>query len=282
MKFCIIANMEIKQNKTHIKHLKEWIETNIGGKDVVFVADVKQDEFGNYVYTNIPNDIDFIIALGGDGTILQASQNSIQLDVPIIGFNTGTLGFLSEYKIKDFKSILLKVFQNEYFIEKRMMLEVYDSNNNLLDTCLNDIVISREGFSRIVSIETKVDNKILNRFRGDGIIVSTPTGSTGYNLSLGGPIVSPKANNIIVTPIACHSLLSRSIVLSDEENIDVTIMPSRKTQEKEAILTCDGRRNIDLHSYDILTVKNSDKKVKLLKINENNFFEICNEKLKEY
>lgn len=280
MKFCIIANMEIKKNKTYIKYLKEWISNN--EKDnTISIAKVEQDKFGNYIYTNIPNDTDFIIALGGDGTILQASQNSIKLNIPIIGFNTGTLGFLSEYKIKNIKSILLKVLNNEYLIEERMMLEVYDSKNNLLDICLNDIVIAREGFSRIVSIETKVDDKIINQFRGDGIIVSTPTGSTGYNLSLGGPIVSPKAKNIIITPIACHSLLSRPIVLSDEENIDITIMHSRKTQEKEAILTCDGRRNIDLHSGDVLTVKTSNKKVKLLKITKNNFFEICNEKLKE-
>lgn len=269
----IIANMEIKKNKKYMQEIKEYLnDKNI---ECLF-ANVQQDNFGNYIY-----DIEqssYIITLGGDGTVLQAAQNALETRTPIIPFNTGTLGFLAEYKIKDFKFVLDKVLNKEYFIDSRMMLEVY-KDGELLDTCLNDIVISREGFSRIVSIESIVGNNILNKYRGDGIIISTPTGSTGYNLSLGGPILSPKSKNILITPIACHSLLSRSIVLDESEIVNIKILKSRKTQDKEAILTCDGRKNIDLHSGDELVVKKCKKNVNLIKL-DNNFFDICNKKLR--
>ena len=129
-------------------------------------------------------------------------------------------------------------------------------------------------------IEAIVNNQIINKYRGDGIVISTATGSTAYNLSLGGPILSPTCNNIIVTPIACHSLISRSIILNNDENIIINILKSRKTQEKEAILTVDGRRNIDLHNNDSIFVKQSIKKVKFIKLNSN-FFDLCNKKLKD-
>lgn len=278
MKFCILANMEIKENLNYINMIKNYLESINQNCEI---ANSKQDMFGNYVYDNIPLDTNYLIVLGGDGTILQSVQNSIKINAPIIGFHTGTLGFLCEYQINSFKEIIDKVIKNEFIIEERMLIEVF-KDELLLDTCLNDIVISREGFSRIVSMEVSTNNEIVNKFRGDGIVVSTPTGSTGYNLSLGGPIVSPKSNNIIVTPIACHSLISRPIILSDNEIVNIEILKSRKTQEKEAILTCDGRKNIDLHSGDILTIKSSLNRVNFVKLEENKFFTICNQKLKEF
>lgn len=271
--FGIIANLEIKKNLEYIKEIKKFLnKKNLSCK----IATVHQDWFNNYVY-NLEK-VDFIIALGGDGTILQAMQNSISMNAPIIAFNTGTLGFLAEYNIDNFEEILEKVINNNYSLEKRNLIEVY-KDENLLDTCLNDVVVSREGFSRIVSIKTSANGSLLSNYNGDGIIVSTATGSTGYNLSLNGPILSPNCNNIIVTPIANHSLFSRTIVLSNEDIIDIEILHSRKTQEKEAILTCDGRKNIDLHSGDKLTIKGSNKYVEFIKIDSKNFFDICREKL---
>ena len=262
MLFTIIANQEITKNKNQECE----------------VAQVYQDVFSNYLY-KIPNNTNIIISLGGDGTVLQSAQNALEFDIPIISFNTGTLGFLAEYKMKEMENVLLKIINNDFIIEERHILEVY-KDNKLLDKSLNDVVISREGFSRIVSIEAIVNNQIINKYRGDGIVISTATGSTAYNLSLGGPILSPTCNNIIVTPIACHSLISRSIILNNDENIIINILKSRKTQEKEAILTVDGRRNIDLHNNDSIFVKQSIKKVKFIKLNSN-FFDLCNKKLKD-
>lgn len=273
--FGIITNLEIEENEKYV----ELIISYLTSKNIsYYIAKVHQDKFKNYIY-ELPENIDYIIVLGGDGTILQAAQNSIELNAPIIGFNTGTLGFLAEYNIENYKEIIDKVINKEYTIDERSMLNVF-SNNKLIDKCLNDAIISRDGFSRIVSIEVVVDNKTINKYNGDGIVICTPTGSTGYNLSLNGPIVSSKSKTITVTPIAAHSLLSRSIVLDTSEEIEIKILESRKTQEKEAILTCDGRRNIDLHSNDTITIKAAKETVKLLKMKNSNIFTICSEKLK--
>lgn len=273
---CILANNEISKNVKYVKQIRQFFnDRNIS----CFVADTKQDDFGNYVFTNIPTGTRLLIALGGDGTMLSAAKNAMQSDIPFFGFNTGTLGFLSENKASNINDVLTDLMKKKCHIEERMMVKVY-KDGKFLDAALNDIVVAREGFSRIVSMETIIDGSILNKYKGDGLIVSTPTGSTGYNLSLGGPIVSPKASNLILTPIACHSLLARSVVLSSEEEIDIHIMKSRKTQEKEAILTVDGRRNIDLHSGDRIHIKTSDVKAKFLKFEGEKFFTICNKKLK--
>lgn len=271
--FGIIANQEIKENLKYIDKIKEYLnKRNISYK----IANVYQDKFNNYIYEL--EKVNFIIALGGDGTILQAVQNSIELNAPIIAFNTGTLGFLAEYNVEDFENILEKIINKHFQLEKRNLIEVY-KDNQLIDTSLNDIVVSREGFSRIVSIKASVNNNFINNYNGDGIVVCTATGSTGYNLSLNGPILFPSCNNIVLTPIANHSLFSRTIILSSKDVIEIEILHSRKTQEKEAILTCDGRKNIDLHSGDKLTINSSKNFIEFVKIDSKNFFDICKEKL---
>lgn len=273
---CILANNEISKNIKYVKQIYEFFND----KDIsCCVAETSKDEFENYIFTNIPKDAKLLIALGGDGTMLSAARNAIQNNIPFFGFNTGTLGFLCENKASKINEVLNNLMNKKCHIEERMMVKAY-KDEKFLGIALNDIIIAREGFSRIVSMETSIDGSILNKYKGDGLIVSTPTGSTGYNLSLGGPIVSPKASNLILTPIACHTLLARPIILSSEEEIDIHILRSRKTQEKEAILTIDGRRNIDLHSGDKIHIKASKLKAKFLKFDGDDFFTICNKKLK--
>lgn len=282
--FYITANMEIEENKRYIEKLQDWASKKHNVN--MYVAKAIQDKFDNYIYEN-PNDldIDYIISLGGDGTVLQAAQNSINLNAPIVAFNTGTLGFLAEYDINKFEDVLNDVLIEDFDIDKRTMLEVY-KDGELLDICLNDIVIAREGFSRVVTLIASCGEPTLceyiNKYRGDGIVISTATGSTGYNLSLGGPIIYPTSDNIIITPIACHSLLARPIILDGNQTINLSIIPSRKTQDKEAILTNDGRRSIDLQAGDSLAIKKSLFKTSFVKLhNGSTFFHICNSKLKE-
>lgn len=275
----IIANKEIERNYNIVKDIEKFFEKY--GISII-IADSTQDTFGNYIYSFEGHyNLELLISLGGDGTVLQAAKNAIKYDVPILGFNTGTLGFLAENNIEHLELILEKFINKEYSIEERNMLEVH-KDGILLDIGLNDIVISREGFSRIVSLEAILNGKtLLNKYRGDGIIVSTATGSTGYNLSVNGPILSPNCENFIVTPIACHTLISRSIVLTKNDEIAIKISHSRKTQEKEAILTCDGRKNIDLNSGDLLKIRVSQNKTKFIKINDKDYFDICREKLNQ-
>lgn len=269
----IIANMEIEINKNYIEKIRCFF--NKKGIECI-VADVVQDKFENYIYLLKP--VDKIIVLGGDGTVLQAVQNAISIGAPIIAFNTGTLGFLAEYDIESFEEIFDRVIRGKYILEKRSLVEVY-KNNEVLDICLNDAVIAREGFSRIVSIEAIANDMTISNYHGDGVIISTATGSTGYNLSLNGPILSPNCKNIILTPIANHSLFSRTVILSENDILKIKILHSRKTQAKEAILTCDGRKNIDLHSGDELMIKASELYVEFIKVDKKNFFKICKEKL---
>ena len=276
--FCIVSNLEIDRNKEIIKRIQDYLALkNISCS----IADVMQDSFGNYVYTNIPSYTKYIIALGGDGTILQAAKHALMNHIPILGINTGTLGFLAESRGYHIEEYLERILQHNFQLESRLMLEVY-KDNEFLDYALNDAVIAREGFSRIVSLDVKVDGVSINKYRGDGVVISTPTGSTGYNLSLGGPILSPTSKNVLITPIACHSLYSRPIVLSDKEVVTIELLESRKTQTKEAILTCDGRKNIDLHCHDILTLKPSEDVIELIQFQEHNFFQLCNQKLREF
>lgn len=271
--FGIIANLSNKENIEYIKNIEEVLK-NLGKSCIT--ANVYKDKFDNFAYS-LPK-ADYIIVLGGDGTVLQAVQNSLVLDAPIIPINTGSLGFLAENNIEDISHILKSIVNKKYSLSSRSLIEVY-KDNNLLETCLNDVIIAREGFSRIVSLEVYSDDTLINTYRGDGVIFSTATGSTGYNLSVNGPILSPKCDNYIITPIANHSLFSRSIILSKDDTINVKILESRKSQDIEAILTCDGRRNKSLRTKDELLIKMSDKKVNFIKVSNKNFFEICKEKL---
>lgn len=230
---------------------------------------------------------DCIIALGGDGTILKVSRDLRNLQIPIVGVNLGTLGFLAEVEPEHIFSVMDRLFLDDYEMEERMNIygSIYKEGKEEIihtDISLNDIVITRAGFSRVIGLKIYVNGKVLDIYEADGVIVSTPTGSTGYNMSAGGPIVSPRTNLMIVTPISPHSLTSKSIVLSSEDEIVIEVLKMRKAQKEEAIVNFDGEPGILLSAGDKIVIKKSETTTKMTKLFDVSFYEVLREKIANY
>lgn len=232
-------------------------------------------------------EFDCIIALGGDGTILKVSRDLRNLNIPIVGVNLGTLGFLTEVEPEQIFPVIDRLLQDSYEIEERMNIcgAIYKAGEKeprLKDNSLNDIVITRSGFSRVIGLKVYVNGKVMDIYEADGVIVSTPTGSTAYNLSAGGPIVSPGTDLMIVTPISPHSLTSKSIVFSSEDEIVIEVLRMRKAQKEEAIVSFDGQEGTQLSAGDRIVVKKADSSTKMVKLFDVSFYEVLREKISNH
>lgn len=280
-KFCLIINRDKDKKLEVTNKVVKYIEDN--NRECIPLECNEGVCSGLYTdITAVPKDTDCIIVLGGDGTILQASHDLISIDVPILGINIGTLGFLADIELHNVYEALDSLFIDDYVLEHRMMLEGCIKRSNekhYISNALNEVVIERSGFSRIISLSVYVNGQFANRYRGDGILISTPTGSTGYNLSAGGPVVKPDNQVIILTPICAHSLGSRSIILNSSDEILVKVEMSKKTQDEEVIATYDGYESKVLHAEDLIKIKKSDKTTKFVKFKSNNFFETLRTKI---
>lgn len=282
--FCIIANRDKDANLDITKWMNEYLVSR-GSK--TFIAEEQMTTDGIYTDVGtIPKDTECAIVLGGDGTLLQAAHDLLPLKIPLLGINLGTLGFLAETEKQNIAEALEALFSNHYCVEERMMLDtciIESQGIKYIDKpckpALNDIVITRSGFSRIIEVSIYVNGALVNDYRGDGVIVSTPTGSTGYNLSAGGPVVTPEAKLIVITPICPHSLNARSIVVASEDVVHIKIRESKKTQEEEAITTIDGSRVLALKAGDCIEIRKSTDITSLIRVGNNNFFQILRTKL---
>ncbi|CUH93267.1 NAD(+)/NADH kinase [Herbinix luporum] len=230
------------------------------------------------------------IVLGGDGTIIHCATHLLDMDIPIpiLGINLGTVGFLAEIEKKHISEALNRLFEDDYEIENRIMLQGEflpskdkppDDNKNFKGYVLNDIVISRKGFSGVIKVQIYVNDQLVDDYRGDGVIISTPTGSTAYNLAAGGPIIMPNADVMVVTPICPHSLSPRSVVVSAEDTIKVVVKKSKKAQHDEAVAVFDGQNVIDLETEDKILIKKAPYSTKLIRLNQTSIYEILRSKL---
>lgn len=278
MKHFLIATNCIKdENLSLTSKIEEYI-TSKGGSCSRILGDCN----GDVTYVAPAGSFDGIIALGGDGTILKVSRDLRNLNIPIVGVNLGTLGFLTEVEADQICPVIDRLLVGDYELEPRMNLfgTIYKNGEAVLkDVALNDIVVSRAGFSRVIGLKVTVNNKPLEIYEADGLIVSTPTGSTGYNLSAGGPIVSPKTNLMIVTPISPHSLTSKSIVFSSEDEIVVEVLKMRKAQKEEAIVSFDGQPGTQLSAGDRIVIRRFEKTTMMVKLFDVNFYEVLREKI---
>jgi NAD+ kinase len=227
----------------------------------------------------IPEEVDFVIVLGGDGTLLGAARRVADYGVPILGVNLGGLGFLTEIPLKRLYPVVEKMLEARLEVEGRLMLETRVSRGNE-EVCrfmvLNDVVINKGALARIIDLDVYIDDQFLTTFRADGLIVSTPTGSTAYNLSAGGPILYPTLSSFILTPICPFALTNRPIILPDTATIYITL--TRKSEEKVS-LTFDGQVGFDLRYADRVAVYKSRKRIRLIKSPYQGYFEILREKL---
>lgn len=221
---------------------------------------------------------DMMVCFGGDGTILHAAKVAQRHGVPVLGVNLGSVGFMAELEA-DQISLLSRLPQGQYRLEERMMLDVTVRREGKIvftDTALNDAVVTKGAMARVIDLEVKADGAQVGRFSGDGVIVSTPTGSTGYAMSAGGPIVEPTAENLLVTPICAHALYARSFVLDRHRTVTVrTGRLSRKT----AYLSVDGGRAFRLGSSDQVEICRSKAKAKLARVTNRNFYAVLDKKL---
>jgi NAD+ kinase len=227
--------------------------------------------------------IDCLISLGGDGTFLRAARYCFKRGIPLLGINVGNLGFLAEVNLDDFKSAIDKLLADNYKIEERMLLELelYRDGKIIKEKdfpfiALNEFTINRNLMSKIIDLEIIINDFKFINFRADGLIIATPTGSTAYSLSAGGPIVEPNNQVIILTPLCAHNLFTRSTVLNTENKIEIQI----KTKNDNDCLSIDGiKQKINIKSDDILKIKKSKLKLNLVTFNNNAFFKNFKEKL---
>ena len=255
------------------------------GRTCVIQVQNHDKEEWSYHFTDVnqlPKDVDCIIVLGGDGTLLRAARDVVDKQIPLCGINLGNMGYLAEIDVNSIYPALDCLLNDEYEIEKRMMLKgsIYRDNELLeQNIALNDIVISRKGATRVGHFNIYVNDEFLNAYEADGIIVSTPTGSTGYSLSAGGPIISPSASMLLVTPLAAHTLNSRSIVFSDADKITIEIGQRQAGVMEETIASFEGASLTNLMTGDCVVIEKSKKDTRIAKINDISFLEVLRNKM---
>jgi NAD+ kinase len=223
--------------------------------------------------------VDLIVVMGGDGTMISTARLLDNRSVPVVGINFGSLGYLTEIRVEEMTDALDAVLAGHYRIDPRVMLaaELWRGDEKLLrNRVLNDVVVSKSALARIVEIETRIDDQFVNLFRADGLIVSTPTGSTAYNLSAGGPIVYPSMNAVVITPICPHTLSNRPLVVPDSVEIEVTL----RTPREEVALTLDGQVGLPLEAGDRVRITKSRTTFNLVQPLTRNYFEVLRGKLK--
>lgn len=282
--FYIITNHQKDENLEMTRQIQKYLEKH--GKTCYIQCEGKACEAqADYKFTNaaeISQDVECVLVLGGDGTLIQGARDIVHRNIPILGFNLGTLGFLTEIEQENMYTALDKLMNDEFVLESRMMLKgtMYHNNKAVFsDIALNDIVLNRSGALRIVNYDIYVNGDFLYSCPADGIIISTPTGSTGYNLSAGGPIVSPSSSMILLTPICPHSLNSSSIVLSADDKIVVKLGPGRRNIQEEAEATFDGAQSVKLITGDYVEITQAKETTKLIKISKKSFVEIMRKKM---
>lgn len=232
-----------------------------------------------YPKPKIPPLVDLMIVLGGDGTLLSVARLIEHRDVPILGVNLGGLGFLTEVTLDEMFLALEKIFKAEYTTDVRLMTrsQVFRQGECVVSSySLNDTVVSKGVLARMISLEISINGQFVTSLRGDGLILSTPTGSTAYSLSAGGPVINPSVDALVFTPICPHTLTNRPIVIPSSATVHVTV----KSREDGAMVTFDGQVGFTLRPDDVIEIKASEHKITLIRAPEKNFYAILREKLK--
>ncbi len=274
--FYLITNEGKDPKGIYTKRVAEYIREH--GGDAVCVAGDR--------LTDVPlfgKNVDCILVLGGDGTLLRAARNMMDNDIPLLGINLGTLGYLAEVESTNLETALDQLLRDNFTREERMMLvgKVEKADSSEENFALNDVVISRCGSLQILTFHIYVNDQFLNSYSADGIIVATPTGSTGYNMSAGGPIVEPCARLLLLTPICPHTLNTRSIILAPEDEIRIEIPKGRDGQLQTVEANFDGSHRVILQTGDRIVIKKAAKTTGILKLNTESFLSVLHKKMSE-
>lgn len=278
--FVVITNAFKDEGMTFSNEIADYIIKK-GGKVVVFAsyAGSKEDEF---TLSDLPEDTEGILVLGGDGTLIRAATKVEERAIPLIGVNLGTLGYLCELEKATVFQAIDRLMEDSYMMEERMMLTGHKEGESQKKCALNDIVIHRVGSLSILKLNVYVNGEFLSTYHADGIIVATPTGSTGYNMSAGGPIVEPRAKMMLLTPINAHNLNSKSIVLGAEDKVEIEIANRRFEEDEQAAVSFDGDHMNCLGVGDRFVISQAESVTKIMKLNKKSFLEIMRKKMETY
>ena len=268
--FYIITNMLKDKDLRITNEIRAYIESR--GKRCVLC---RKDAEGHIIPDTVPDDVECGLVLGGDGTLIRAVRDLGRRNLPLLGINLGTVGYLTDVELKDYPQALDRLFRCDPIVEERMMIQgVFRGGEK--DLALNDIVLAREGKIRIVQFHIYVNGTLLNTYLADGVIISTPTGSTGYNLSAGGPVVEPVAQTMVVCPICTHNMRFSSYVLSPEHTLTIEL---ERNGRKPVYLFVDESRGFALKADDRISVRRSKHTVRLVRLSERSFCEIFAQKM---
>ena len=282
--FLVIVNSLKDTNLELTKKIISYIEQK-GGTGTYFASNGKAMEYAAPDLEDIVDGTECVMVLGGDGTLIRAATRLVKSDLPIIGVNLGTLGYLCELEEASVFPAIDLLMKDEFMLEKRMMLTGYgvkNQNKSAKNVAFNDVVIHRTGALSVVNLIVYVNGEYLNTFHADGIILSTPTGSTGYNLSAGGPIVDPKAQMILMTPINDHNLNSQSIVLEASDEVVIEIGQRRSQKDETVEVSFDGNNALKLEVGDKITVKKAKDAIKICKLSKQSFLVTLRKKMQIY
>lgn len=285
-RFYIITNIKKDPDYVFSSRLISFLEIN-GKKCTQIRGDEDLAQMRIDLLANDLNaETDCLVVLGGDGSVLRAAHQVLGTGVPILGINLGSLGYLAEVERDNWQETVALLLEGSYSIEERMMLEgcmVERSGVTVEGSevffALNEAVIVRNSALRVLNFNVYVDGFLLNNFNADGIIISTPTGSTAYNLSAGGPLVEPKAQLIVVTPICAHTMNTRSVVLSAEDHIVIEMVQTQRNEEMQAEAVFDGESGISLRSGDRIEIRRSTEVTNLVKLSRRSFLSTLHRKL---
>ena len=234
---------------------------------------------GGYQKTQLANKADVLLVLGGDGTMLTAARLAGERSIPILGVNMGGLGFLTEVRLEYLYPSLERVFANDFVLDERLMLQTHVQRHGetvARGVVLNDVVISKGTLARMIELKIAIQGRFVTNLRGDGLIVSSPTGSTAYSLSAGGPIINPAVHSLILTPICPHTLTHRPLIVPDNVEIDVTLT----SKDDGAMATLDGQVGVAMTRGDTVEIKVSEHRTRLIRFPESGYYEVLREKLK--
>lgn len=282
-KIGIIINLQKEIPTDYITSIINWLKEH--NCDVMIPVEIKNKVNSisksyetKYIYENT----DLVIVFGGDGTILGNAREASVFSTPILGVNMGHLGFMTDVEVKDTFDALESLINGNYEIEERMMLkiEIINTTNNVIKNtfhCLNEVGISRGTLSKMLTLKICINNEYFDSYHADGLLISTPTGSTAYSLSAGGPIINPKINAVLITPLCPHSLSARSLIVSENEVVETRIINSYH----DAYVTIDGQIGYSIEPEDSIIVKKSEFVTKLIKISNRSFYDVLRTKLKE-
>lgn len=280
MKIALFTNLDAIENNDNIFSIIKSLEKN----DIKFEIDINSQisksalksiniDDGNIKYfTELNDSYDFAISVGGDGTILKSVEKIGRLSIPIIGLNTGRLGFLANSTIQIIDTVLEKLKNNDFNISERSIIKA--EFEGCEKYALNEITLSRKNTTSLITIETKLNNQYLNTYWADGLIISTPTGSTGYSLSCGGPIIMPDAKNLVVTPISPHNLNARPLVISDDKKIEISV----NGRESEYFISFDSKiYSVSINS--IVKIEKASYCLKMVEFEDDSYLNTLREKL---